>query len=112
MADGSVRRHRFGAVVFGLVMVSALLAVFPATAPAGMTLCFLLVVPAIVVVWRTRRAPTGTRRRSVAALLVAPVFFVVGGGVTAAGLPPRPPVTAVANAAPVPAAVPTSEPAT
>ncbi len=108
MADGTTPRHRFGAIVFGLAAVAALLAVFPATAPAGMILCFLLVVPAIVAVWRARRAPVGARRRSWVALAVAPVFFVV-----AAGVMPHPPVTATAvEAAPagVSAAAPTSDP--
>lgn len=113
MADGNGHRHRFAAVVLGLVVAAAVLAVFPVTAAFGTVLCLLLVIPAVVAVWRTRRAPVGTRRRSVAALVVAPVFLLVGAGVVGAGSPPRPPVTVVAEAAParVPAAVPTSEPA-
>jgi len=45
MDDGQ-GRNRFAVVMFGIIVVGAVLAVFPATAPFGALLCFLALVPA------------------------------------------------------------------
>lgn len=105
-------RNGLGAVTFVVVVLAALLAVFPATAAFGFLLCLLALVPAFVAHRRTRKGTATNRRRAVAAVLMAPVFLVVAMVVGAATAPPRvepaSDATTLADAAPVapaPAAV-------
>ncbi|HEX5813367.1 MAG TPA: DUF3761 domain-containing protein [Pseudonocardia sp.] len=105
-------RNGLGAVTFVVVVLAALLAVFPATAGFGFLLCLLALVPAFAAHRRTRKGTATNRRRAVAAVLMAPVFLVVAMVVGAATAPPRvepaSDATTLADAAPVtppPAAV-------
>jgi hypothetical protein len=105
-------RNGLGAVTFAVVVLAALLAVFPATAGFGFLLCLLALVPAFVAHRRTRKGTATNRRRAVAAVLLAPVFLVVAVVVGAATTPPRVETASdattladAAPAAPAPAAV-------
>jgi hypothetical protein len=81
-------RNGLGAVTFVVVVVGALLAVFPATAAFGLLLCLVAIVPAILAYRRTRRGTATNRRRSVAAVALAPAFVAVAVVVGAATTPP------------------------
>ena len=81
-------RNGLGAVTFVVVVLAALLAVFPATAGLGFLLCLLALVPAFVAHRRTRKGTATNRRRSAAAVLMAPLFLVVAVAVGAATTPP------------------------
>jgi uncharacterized protein DUF3761 len=107
-------RNGLGAVTFVVVLLGALLAVFPATAPFGFLLCALAIVPAIMAYRRTRKGTATNRRRSLAAVALAPAFVVVAvavspavapstiGGVDVAAReqPDRAPLSATSSAAP------------
>jgi Protein of unknown function (DUF3761) len=80
-------RNGLGAVTFVVVVLGALLAVFPASAPFGLLLCLVAIVPAIVAFRRTRRGTATNRRRSAAAVALAPAFVVVAVVVGAATTP-------------------------
>ena len=80
-------RNGLGAVTFVVVVLGALLAVFPATAAFGFVLCLVAIVPAIVAYRRTRLGTATDRRRSVAAVALAPAFVVVAVVVGAATTP-------------------------
>jgi hypothetical protein len=95
-------------VTFAVVVLGAVLAVFPATAAIGLLLCLLAIVPAFVAHRRTRKGTATNRGRSVAALAMAPAFLVVGIAVVAATAP-APQVTTASDtsvlaAAPAPPA--------
>src|SRR3954467_3697362 len=68
-------RNGLGAVTFVVVVLGALLAVFPATAAFGFLLRLLAIVPAFVAYRRTRKGTATNRGRSVAAMAMAPVFL-------------------------------------
>jgi len=76
-----------GAATFVVVLLGAVLAVFPATAGLGLALCLAAIVPAIVAYLRTRRGAATNPRRSVAAVALAPAFVVVAVVVGAAATP-------------------------
>jgi hypothetical protein len=85
-------RHRLATITFAIVLLGAVLAVFPATAPLGLLLCLVAIVPAIVAFVRARRGRPH-RRRALAALVLAPVFLVVAAGVTSTLPRPAPAAT-------------------
>lgn len=85
-------RNRFGTTTFVIVVLGALLAVFPATAVLGFLILLLALVPAIVAYVLTRIGRATDRRRSLASLVLAPVFLIVAVGVVGATAP-APPVT-------------------
>ncbi|WP_234028026.1 DUF3761 domain-containing protein [Pseudonocardia dioxanivorans] len=71
------RRPRSVLAASVLVVLGALFAVIPATAPLGLVLCLAASVPAVMA-WRgTRGAPPNVRRPAVAAVALAPTFLVV-----------------------------------
>jgi len=74
-------------VTFVVVLLGAVLAVFPATAGLGLLLCLAAIVPAIVAYLRTRRGAATNRRRSAAAVALAPAFVAVAVVVGAAATP-------------------------
>jgi outer membrane biosynthesis protein TonB len=112
-------RHGLATITFAIVLLGAVLAVFPATAPLGLLLCLVAIVPAIVAFVRARRGRPH-RRRALAALVLAPVFLVVAAGVTSTLPRPAPaatPTVGTVNAAVAAparsttvAAVPTTDP--
>jgi hypothetical protein len=85
-------RNRFGTTTFVIVVLGALLAVFPATAVLGLLILLLALVPAIIAYVLTRIGRATDRRRSLASLVLAPVFLIVAAGVVGATAP-APPVT-------------------
>jgi hypothetical protein len=93
-------RNRLGAVTFGVVVLGALLAVFPATAVLGILLCLFAIVPAIFAFRRVRKGRATNRRLSLAALVLAPVFFIVAASVVGATAP-QPAVTNAGTATPI-----------
>lgn len=109
-------RNGLGTVTFVVVVLAALLAVFPRTAPFGFLLCLAALVPAGVAYVRIQNGTATNRVRSVAALAMAPVFLVVAVIVGAAATPaPRVATTGDTSAllatstpevAPLPAAPP------
>lgn len=71
-------RPNGGIVLLIVTVIGAVLACIPATTPFGGLLCLFLIVPAIVLYVRARRARAARDvRPPLAALVVAPVFFVV-----------------------------------
>ena len=92
-------RNRFGAVTFGVVVLGALLAVFPATAVLGILLCLFAIIPAIFAFRRVRKGRATNRRLSLAALVLAPVFFIVAAIVVGATAP-QPAITNAGTARP------------
>jgi hypothetical protein len=83
--------------------LGAVLALFPATAPAGLLLCLVMIVPSVVAFRRTRRVGGSVGHRALAAMVAAPVFLVVAAGT----MPPAPatvPAGQALAAAPAPAA--------
>jgi outer membrane biosynthesis protein TonB len=96
-------------VTFVVVVVAALLAVFPTTAALGFLVCLLAIVPAIIAFRRTRKGTATNHGRSFATVLMAPVFLVVGIVMAPAAAPqvePASDATALAAPAPVPAPAP------
>ena len=83
-------RNRFGATTFVIVVLGALLAVFPATAVLGLLLLLLALVPAVIAYVLTRTGRATDRRRSLASLVLAPVFLLVAAGVVGANAPATP----------------------
>ncbi len=98
------RRSLLGTATFVLVLLGAALAVFPATAAAGLLLCLLAIVPAVVAFLRSRKGRARGNSQALAAMVMAPVFFVVAAVVLAATAPP-------AAKTPVPGAVAAASPA-
>jgi uncharacterized protein DUF3761 len=84
---GGRPRNGLGAVTFVVVLLGALLAVFPASAPFGFFLCVLAIIPALVAYRRTRKGTATNRRRSTAAVTMAPAFVVVALVVGAVAAP-------------------------
>jgi hypothetical protein len=82
------RRSLLGSVTFAVVLLGALLAVFPATAAFGLLLCLLAIVPAVVAFLRSRKGRVRGSRHALAAMVMAPVFFVVAAVVLGATAPP------------------------
>lgn len=83
-------RNRFGTTTFVIVVLGALLAVFPATAVLGLLLLLLALVPAVIAYVLTRTGRATDRRRSLASLVLAPVFLLVAAGVVGANAPATP----------------------
>jgi Protein of unknown function (DUF3761) len=83
-------RNRFGATTFVIIVLGALLAVFPATAVLGLLLLLLALVPAVIAYVLTRTGRATDRRRSLASLVLAPVFLIVAAGVVGANAPATP----------------------
>lgn len=81
-------RSLLGSATFVVVLLGAVLAVFPATAAPGLLLCLLAIVPAVVVFLRSRKGRVRGNRQALAAMVMAPVFFVVAAVVLAATAPP------------------------
>jgi hypothetical protein len=92
-------RNRLGAITFGVVVLGALLAVFPATAALGVLLCLFAIVPAIFAFRRVRKGTASNRGRSLAALVLAPVFFIVAVSVVGATAP-QPTITSAGATTP------------
>jgi hypothetical protein len=80
-------RNGIGAVTFAVVLLGAVLSVFPATAAFGLLICLLAIVPASIAYALARTGRATNRRRSVAALVLAPVFLLVAAGVVGATTP-------------------------
>jgi outer membrane biosynthesis protein TonB len=80
-------RNGLGAVTFVVVLLGALLAVFPGSAPFGFFLCVLAMIPALVAYRRTRKGTATNRRSSMAAVAMAPAFVVVALVVGAVAAP-------------------------
>jgi uncharacterized membrane protein len=80
-------RNRFGTTTFVIIVLGALLAVFPATAVLGLLLLLLALVPAVIAYVLTRTGRATDRRRSLASLVLAPVFLIVAAGVVRANAP-------------------------
>jgi hypothetical protein len=80
-------RNRFGTTTFVIVVLGALLAVFPATAVLGLLLLLLALVPAVIAYVLTRTGRATDRRRSLASMVLAPVFLIVAAGVVGANAP-------------------------
>jgi cytoskeletal protein RodZ len=83
-------RNRFGTTTFVIIVLGALLAVFPATAVLGLLLLLLALVPAVIAYVLTRTGRATDRRRSLASLVLAPVFLIVAAGVVGANAPATP----------------------
>jgi hypothetical protein len=83
-------RNRFGTTTFFIIVLGALLAVFPATAVLGLLLLLLALVPAVIAYVLTRTGRATDRRRSLASLVLAPVFLIVAAGVVGANAPATP----------------------
>ena len=81
------RRSLLGSATFVVVLLGAALAVFPATAAAGLLLCLLAIAPAVVAFLRSRRGRARGNSQALAAMVMAPVFFVVAAVVLAATAP-------------------------
>jgi hypothetical protein len=82
--------NRFGTTTFVIVVLGALLAVFPATAVLGLLLLLFALVPAVIAYVLTRTGRATGRRRSLASLVLAPVFLIVAAGVVGANAPATP----------------------
>jgi hypothetical protein len=82
-------RNGLGAVTFVIVVLGALLAVFPSTAVFGLLVCLLALVPAFVAHRRTRKGTATNRGQSVAALAMAPAFLVTAFVVIGATASPQ-----------------------
>ncbi|MFD1232465.1 DUF3761 domain-containing protein [Pseudonocardia benzenivorans] len=91
------RRPRSVLVASVLVVLGALFAVIPATAPLGLVLCLAASVPAVMAWRRTRGAPPNVRRPAVAAVALAPTFLVVAIVVVATTSSPARPAALLAE---------------